>query len=316
MKGSFSKPCGILLALCGSLSGGACHAQDLTPRAYVITPIHTNAVVLTYTLRSGSVLFDSTLPITDATGKLNVMIFSYYHSLSFFGRSANITAILPYTVGNFEANVNGSPESVYRSGLMDSFFRFSVNLKGGPAMTAKEFPTWRQKTILGASFRIEAPTGQYDPTVLITPGTNRWAFKPEFGVSRRQGHWIFDLYTGVWFFTTNPEFFSHNAFTPGVNTLSQAPIGSLESHVSYDFKPRLWASFDWNYWYGGRRSLNGIVTSGSLQANSRIGATASIPINKRQSLKFSYSYGAIVRAGGNYHSIAIAWQYAWLGKPN
>jgi hypothetical protein len=302
--------------LCGSLCAGICQAQDLTPRAYVITPIHTNAVVLTYSFKDGSVLFDSTLPITDATGKLNVTIFSYYHSLRFFGRSANISIILPYTFGTFQANANGTPQSVYRSGLMDSIFRFSVNLKGGPAMTAKEFSAWHQKTILGASIRIDAPTGQYDPTVLITPGTNRWAFKPEFGVSRRQGHWIFDLYTGVWIFTRNPEFFSHNAVSPGVNALSQAPIGSLETHVSYDFKPRLWASFDWNYWYGGRRSINGVETAGSLQANSRIGATASVPITKRQSLKFSYSYGDIVRVGGNYHSIAIAWQYGWLGRPN
>jgi hypothetical protein len=61
--------------------------------------------------------------------------------------------------------------------------------------------------------------------------------------------------------------------------------------------------------------LNGEVTPDSLQANSRIGATASVPLNKRQSLKFSYSYGDIVRGGGNYHAVAIAWQYGWFGRP-
>lgn len=55
-----------------------------------------------------------------------------------------------------------------------------------------------------------APTGQYDPTVLIKWGTNRWAFKPEIGYSQRWDHWVLDGYAGVWFFTTNPEFFSHN----------------------------------------------------------------------------------------------------------
>jgi hypothetical protein len=313
---SLAKACGIILALLLCVAVRPCHAQDLTPRAYVITPVHTNAVILTYSFREGSVLFDPTLPITNSTGKLNVTMFSVYHTLSFFGRSANITAILPYTVGTFQGDVNGKPGSIYRSGLLDSIFRFSVNLKGGPAMTVKEFSTWRQKTIVGVSVRVEAPTGQYDPTKLVNPGTNRWAFKPEIGLSRRVGKWIFDGYAGVWFFTANPEFFSHNAVSPGVNTLGQAPIGSLETHVSYDFKPRLWASFDWNYWYGGRRTLNGKVTSDSLQANSRIGATASVPLNKRQSLKFSYSYGDVVRVGGNYHAVAIAWQYGWFGRPN
>jgi hypothetical protein len=73
---------------------------------------------------------------------------------------------------------------------------------------------------------------------------------------------------------------------------------------------------DWNYWYGGRRSLNGVASPSSLQANSRIGGTASVPIGKHQSLKFSYSYGAIVRVGGNYHNVSVAWQYAWFGSPN
>jgi hypothetical protein len=288
----------------------------LTPRAYVITPIHTNAVLLTYSFKSGSILFDPTLPITDATGQLSVPVFSAYHTFSFFGRSANIAVNLPYSVGTFRGSVNGTKQEVYRSGMTDSIFRFSVNLKGGPAMTAKEFSSWKQKTILGASFRVLAPTGQYDPKVLINPGTNRWALKPEFGASRRIGNWIFDAYTGVTFYTTNSEFFSFNQHSPGVNTLKQGPVATLETHVSYDVKPRLWVSCDWNYWYGGRRSVNGVETSGSLQANSRIGATASIPVTKRQSLKFSYSYGDIVRVGGNYHNISVAWQYAWLGKPN
>lgn len=315
MRCSFSKSCGIILVLCGSLRVGICQAQDLTPRAYVITPVHTNAVILENSFKDGSILFDTTLPITDTNGKLDVPSFSYYHSFSFFGRSANIVATLPYAVGNFQADLNGTLKKVYRSGLVDSVYRFSINLKGGPAMNLREFSSWRQKTILGVSLKVLAPTGQYDPTVLVNPGTNRWALKPEFGFSRRWRNWIFDVYTGVWLYTTNQEFFSHNKVSPGVNTLSQDPVGSLETHVSYDVKPRLWASLDWNYWYGGNRSVNGVKRLGSLQANSRIGATASVPISKHQSLKFSYNYGDIVRVGGNFHTVSIGWQYTWFGRP-
>jgi hypothetical protein len=81
-------------------------------------------------------------------------------------------------------------------------------------------------------------------------------------------------------------------------------------------KPRLWISLDGNYWYGGRTSLNGVETAGSLQANSRFGATTSVPISKHQSLKFNYSYGAVTRVGGDYHNLSAAWQYSWLGRPN
>jgi len=77
-------------------------AQDLSPRAYVITPLHSNAVILIWSFYDGSILLDGTAPITGATGTYYVPIFSYYHSFSFFGRSANITASLPYAVGNFQ----------------------------------------------------------------------------------------------------------------------------------------------------------------------------------------------------------------------
>ena len=57
-------------------------AQDLSPRAYVITPLHSNAVILTWSFYHGTILFDGTAPVTGATGTYHVSIFSYYHSFS------------------------------------------------------------------------------------------------------------------------------------------------------------------------------------------------------------------------------------------
>ena len=162
-------------------------AQDLAPRAYGITPLHTNAITLTWSFYNGGSNFNGTVPIRGATGTYHVPVFSYYHSLNFFGHSANITASLPYAVGTFSGNVLGNGVSVYRSGLMDFSARISVNLLGGPAMDLQQFAKWRQKRILGASLKIVAPTGQYDPTKLINWGINRWAFKPELGYSQRWG---------------------------------------------------------------------------------------------------------------------------------
>jgi hypothetical protein len=300
------------------LAGGPLHvlrAQDLVPRAYVIAPVHSNAVILTYSFYTGGLLFNNVLPITGANATINISVFSYYHTLSFFGRSANITASLPYGVGNFQGTFKDNENRLYRSGLLDSTFRFSVNLIGGPAMSLKEFQSWSQKTILGVSLKVVAPTGQYDGTKLINNGANRWAFKPELGYSRRWGHWVLDAYGAVWFFTTNPEFWSHNQFVPGLQAQSQEPIGAFEGHLSYDVKPRLWFSLDANAWFGGRTSLNGIEDSQTFQTSSLIGASASIPLSKHQSLKVGYSRGDYVRFGGNYQNVSVAWQYSWIGRP-
>ena len=291
-------------------------AQDLAPRAYLITPLHSNAVTLTYAFFDGSLLFDGEVPITDSTARVSVSIFSITHSLNFFGRSANFTASLPYGIGTYRGRVVGAEASAYRSGLQPLSFRFSVNLFGGPAMDVHEFVKWRQKTVLGVSLRVVPPTGQYDPAKLINNGTNRWAFKPEIGLSKRRGHWLIDTYGAVWFFTTNHEFFSRNSLSPGINTQSQSPTGAFEGHLSYDVKPRFWASFDGNFWFGGTTSVNGVENAGTVQRNSRIGGTLSIPVGKHQSLKFSYNDGAYIRYGGNYHNFSVAWQYTWLGRPN
>jgi hypothetical protein len=305
----------IIVFLSVYLLADVCRAQDLAPRAYLITPVHSNAVTLTYSFFDGSLLFEGTAPITGATARAHVAIFNYSRSLSFFGRTANFTASLPYGVGNFRGIVVDAETHAYRSGLLPATFRFSVNLIGGRAMNVAEFMKWRQKTILGISLRLVPETGQYDPTKLINFGTNRWAFKPELGYSQRWGHWILDAYGGVWLYTTNSQFFSHNQFSPGTNTQTQSPIGSFEGHLSYDFKPRLWVSLDGNYWFGGATSLNGIENPSTLQKNSRLGGTASIPLSKHQSIKFSYSNGAYIKYGGNFQNVSLAWQYSWLGRP-
>ena len=74
-------------------------AQDLAPRAYIVTPVHSHAVILVFSFFDGGLVFDNSVPITGATARVNVPAFSYYHSLRFFGRSANFTGSLPYGSG-------------------------------------------------------------------------------------------------------------------------------------------------------------------------------------------------------------------------
>lgn len=306
----------LLLIILGAFLCHAVFAQDLAPRAYVITPIRSNAVLVTYSYFNGNLDLQGAVPIKDATANANVPILSIFHSFNAFGRSASFTAGLPYGEANFHGTVMGDQTNVYRSGLLDSVYRVSFNLVGGPAMTLPAFMKWQQKNLLGVSLRVQAPTGQYDSTKLINLGTNRWGFKPELGYSRRNGHWIFDAYFGTWFYTINPKFFSQNQYNPGVISQKQAPVGALEAHVSRNMKPRFWVSFDANFWFGGVTSLNGVENPATKLRSSRVGATASVPINRHQAIKLSYSNGAYIRYGGNFQNVSVAWQFSWLGRPN
>ena len=307
-KAPFRSALWFLLAVCPF---GALRAQSLAPRAYVITPDQTNAVILTESFYNGGLNFNGTIPITGATGTYSIPTFSYYHSFSFFGRSANFTAVLPYGVGTFQGSVLGTEKEIYRSGLADAQFRLSVNLKGGPAMSVQQFAKWKQKLLLGASLVVIPPTGQYDGTKIVNWGTNRWSIKPELGYSQRWGNWILDAYGGVWLYGTNNASYD----IPLPEPQSEGPVGSFEGHLSYDIgkNKRFWVSLDGNFWFGGVTSLNGIPNSETKQTSSRVGTTVSLPIGKHQSVKIAYSVGDYVRFGGNYHNVQVAWQYFWIG---
>jgi hypothetical protein len=304
---------GLALAL-ALFIGRPVHPQDLAPRAYVITPVNSNAVTLSYSLSDGNLTFDGAVPITDASARLNTPIVSYVHSMSVFGRSANVLAALPYGVATFHGTVGNAQENVYRSGLLAATFRVSVNLVGGQAMDIPHYIRWRQRLLIGASLKVLPPTGQYDSSKLINLGNNRWAFKPEVGLSRRWGHWVLDSYGGAWFYTPNPAFFSPNTASKGVNRQTQDPMGSFEGHFSYDLRGRLWASLDGNFWFGGATALNGVLNPLTSNRNSRVGGTVSIPVTKKQSFKFTYSNGAYIHYGGNFQNVSVAWQYSWINK--
>jgi len=301
------------LLLIGVVTGLALpvNAQDLSPRAYVITPTGFNAITMTWSYFNGGLNLNGTIPVTGATGTFNIVSFTYYHSFNLFGRSANIAVSLPYGIGTFQGMLQQQQVSVYRSGLVDFGARFSVNLIGGPAMPIEKFARWKQKVLLGASLKIVAPTGQYDPVKLVNWGINRWAFKPELGYSQHWGNWLLDAYAGVWFYTTNSAFYG----VPSPKSQTEEPVGALEGHLSRNFKTGTWASLDGNFWWGGVTSLSGIQNLATRQTGSRIGATVAWRFSRHQSLKVSYSDGTYIRFGGNYQAVQAAWQYSWIGWP-
>jgi len=282
------------------------HAQELIPAAYTPAPFGVNFVSLSLTSNRGDLAFDPSGPIDEADGDIRAGVLTYARTLNLFKRSATATVILPYLVGDLEGLFLGEPAAVNRSGTGDLALRLGVNLLGGPAMSPREFATYRPKTLLGASLTVKAPTGQYDPTRLINIGTNRWAFKPEIGIVQVMGKWAVDGYVGVWLFTDNSNFF-------GGITRRQDPVYSSEVHLRYLFRRGLWASLDGNFWYGGKTTIDG-RRGDDLQRNSRVGLTVSWQVWKSHNIRFAVSRGAFTRIGGDFDSFGLSYGYSWMKK--
>jgi hypothetical protein len=281
-------------------------AQELEPRAYSISPVRVNFVSVSYARMTGDIAFDPSVPIEEADSKLNRLSTSYFRSIDVLGRSGNITLVTSYVEGDLQGLVNGEFTAVRRSGLADSGVRFAVNLVGAPAMELKEFASYRQKTNLGASVTVVAPLGQYDPAKFVNIGTNRWSFKPEIGLSHaiRQRRLVLDAYLGVWIFSANRDYVGQ--------TRTQKPIMNSQFHLSYNLTPRAWVAFDVNFFTGGRTTIDGVERD-DVQHNSRLGGTISIPLSRRQSMKFGYSFGAYTTIGGDYQTVSVGYQYLWGG---
>jgi hypothetical protein len=293
--------------LCCAWSANVAWGQELEPRSYSPAPVGLNFAIGGLVRSTGEVLTDPSLPLQDVEAKLNAAAAGYGHTFGILGHQASVLVIAPYVWGDISGNVFEEARSVSRSGLGDVKLRLAANLIGGEALNVKEFMKRTPKTTLGASLSISAPTGQYDPDKLINIGTNRWAFKPEIGLTIPHDRWMFDMFAGVWLFTDNDEFFG------GVRR-SQDPMPTLQWHVSYTIRPRAWIALDSTYYFGGETSANG-VQADDRKENSRVGLTLSLPVAKNYSLKLTYSRGATARLGSNFDSYGIAWQYSWFDKP-
>jgi hypothetical protein len=292
-----------------SFIGGPLNGQKLEPRAFWIAPVGVNAATFSFAHSRGDFAVDPSLPIEDVESKVSTTQAGFYRAINLLGRSANFTFTVPYIWGTAQGRVEGESTQIRRSGLADTSLRLSANLMGARAMTLPEFQKFRQDppNILGVSFRLVAPTGQYDSNRPVNLGSNRWAFNPKIGwihpIGRR---WLLELQAGGWFFTDNQDFLGQK--------LEQAPIVAGEFNLIYRIRPGFWAALDTIYYWGGRTTVADQQLS-NLQRNSRIGGTIALPIKGGHILKLSASSGISVDFGGNYNSLAIAYQYTWLDSP-
>lgn len=278
--------------------------QEMEPRAYSPAPNGTQFVLVGYGYQSGDVLLDSSLPLKDVNIKLNAASVGYGRTFNLAGRQANVAVVFPYLWGTAEGTVFENQVKVRRSGGGDVRVRFSTLLKGGEALSPREFAQRKPATIIGASVSIVVPSGQYDPARLVNPGSNRWAFKPEIGISKPKGRWTFEVMGGTWIFTANKSFL-------GNSRREQKPMASVQGGVIYTLRPRMWVSGNATFYRGGSTVINEKENE-DRQRNARVGATFSFPLNRQQSVKLAWAKGVTTRIGGNLNTIAIAWQYAWF----
>ena len=276
-------------------------AQELAPGAYTVSPVGNNLLNVGYVFNDGDVTFDPSLPIEDGSATIHTATIAYGRSVDLAGRSATLLVAVPIVAGHLEGLYLGERAVADRRGFADIRIRVGVNLYGAPARRLPEFAkTPPSKINIGASIAIVAPTGQYDTQRIVNLGTNRWAFKPEAAIIRNAGAWMFEIYGGVWLFTDNTDYVNGQV-------RSQKPLVSGQFSLRRTFRPGLWASANINYYTGGRTNVGGLFKQ-DFQANSRAGATLSVPLSRRNSVRIAVSKGAYTTIGADFLGLSASFQ--------
>ena len=295
----------LLLAAFIIAIGAKAGAQQLEPRSFTNTPVGMNFLIAAFGCTAGSIVSDPSAPLQNADIQNQEAVLAYARSIDVWGKSGKIDVILPYAWVSGSAEFDGEMNKNSVAGWGDPKLRFAVNFFGAPALSMKEFSEYRQNLILGASLQVTAPLGQYEAGRLYNIGTNRWTLKPELGISKALGPLTLEFTAAAAFYSDNNEFL-------GNRTSSQDPLYSLQGHVIYGLKSGVWVALDATYYTGGSINVDGMKQSENLD-NSRAGLTAAIPVTRNHSLKLFASTGVSERAGGDFDTLGMAWQYRWGG---
>lgn len=293
----------LLLGICSQAT-----AQDLEPRRWSHLPTGLNVFGLATGWTDGDIFFNPVLLIEDTTFEVYALGGGYVRTFDWWGKTGRIDIKLPYGSGRWEGLVNGELTTVRRRGFFDPRVRFSWNLYGAPALRGKEYIRFRQEnpvnTTVGVGLEIVFPVGDYNETKLINLGRNRWVLHPQLGVLHQRNKWQFELTGSVFLFGDNDEFWNGNK-------LERDPLWFLQSHVVYAFKPGWWAGISGGFAHGGRSEINGDPKPDDVRARY-IALSLGVPINKSQSLKFTYfTSDTHTATGANTNTLLAAWSINW-----
>jgi hypothetical protein len=201
-------------------------------------------------------------------------------------RSAMLSVIVPMGRISGEASLDGRDYSATSRGFGDPMIQFSMNLIGPKAiMNIPDMLRYEPKFSVDLMGSLAVPLGNYDNTIPINIGQNRWYGRIGAPVVWQLGTWVpgkrttLEFVPAVWLFSDNTDFVG--------KTMSTEPMYQLEAHLTRDFMERLWGSLDLISMSGGAATIDGV--EGNALSNLGLGGTVGYQINENMQLNLSYN---------------------------
>ena len=203
-----------------------------------------------------------------------------------FGKKAGMLAVLMPMGGiSGDSNIGGVLSRQASSGFGDPMVEFNMNLIGPPPiMNLPDMLRYEPGFSLDLVVDVAFPIGQYDNSQSLNLGQNRWYGRVGTPIVWQLGPWIPDrrttleIFPSVWFFGDNDDFVGEK--------MSSDPTVEIETHLTRNFTPKVWGSFDATYIVSGDSTIAGVVADGSDTLTA--GFTLGYQLNDSMQLTFGY----------------------------
>lgn len=273
-------------------------------RGYANTPKGYNSAMIAGAYMKSNTSFDTTVRSEEVTGldiDIKMAYLEYIKTIGLLGQAATVGAYVPF--GEASSSISGIDFGRSTSGIGDPVVLFGYTFIGAPALNMREFAEYKQTLILGGCTFLSVPVGKYNKHRVMNLGSNRWIIKQEFAASYAIKKWVLDLYGNVQFFTENDDYIRNS-------NLEQNPLFGLESHISYSFSDRFWASFDACYASGGETKVNG-SSRDNKQNTTTLGVTLTAALTNSLNLQLAYTDVVDANNGPDFSGVTIMFQLGW-----
>lgn len=237
-------------------------AQGDGPRSYILLPKGITGINARWLGMSQNINATGTILVPKADIDINVFPITLYQTFSLGGRFAQVSFMA--NPGSASASAREVPPvialpqtSVSANGLSDGFVAFKMGLLGAPAVDAVQYMKKPMEFSLFADLRYWY-SGSYDEGAFLNLGTNRPTYQIGLPMAiplnkdLKRATWL-EVHPAVMLFGTNDEP-SRGTFA---DEITQAPLFSLESHLSHNFSPKFWAFVNLLYRVGGKTTTDG-----------------------------------------------------------
>lgn len=279
---------GLAAALLLAAASGA-HAQDDGPRVYQLAPLGAKAFTAFAVAKRGNETPESGDVIAGSRIDTDIVVLRYVQTFSLGGRQFSPFFILP--TGRVRSTVHSPTGDVVSesSGLGDIQIGGVLGLYGAPALAPDAYAAFRTPISTGLLARVYFPTGAYNRNQPVNFGSNRYSF--QFGLPTglifNQSYLdptltTLELLPTVTFYTANTQPF-------GAARVTKAPQFALESHLTRNFGPAVWASVDMLYRNGGETTTDGRADHNPIRGWSA-GLSGAIRLAPNATVSLTYEH--------------------------